>query len=301
MISLRTILVPYDFSTHSDAALRRAADLARISGARIQLLHAYALPVQGGVMPYDVTIPGGVLDAIREGVLERLQKVSDGLSKQGVPAAFEASELPPVEAITDAAAKHAADLIVVGTRGLTGLKHVVLGSVAERVVRHAPCPVLAVKEGGPGGAPRRILIATDFSDPADHARDVGVELAKQFGAEVHLVHAFDVPLVLVTPYDVAVPDGLIRDAREAAKKKLGAAAEAIRAEGLEATPHLVEVPAAPAIAEVAAQVKADIVVVGTHGRTGLKHVLLGSVAERTLRLAPCAVLAVKHEDAQLHD
>jgi nucleotide-binding universal stress UspA family protein len=298
MLSLRTILVPHDFSTHSDAALRRATDLARVSGARIRLLHAFAFPVQG-VMPYDVTIPGGVFDAIREGTLERLRKFGEGLEKQGVGAVFETSELPPVEAITDAAARHAADLIVLGTRGLTGLKHVVLGSVAERVVRHAPCPVLAVKEGDPGGTPRRLLIATDFSDPADHARDVGAALAKQFGAEVHLVHAFDVPLALVTPYDVAVPDGLIREAREAAGKKLAAACEAIRARGLAATPHLVEVPAAPAIAEIAAQVKADVVVVGTHGRTGLKHVLLGSVAERTLRLSPCAVLAVKQADTQL--
>jgi nucleotide-binding universal stress UspA family protein len=106
---------------------------------------------------------------------------------------------------------------------------------------------------------------------------------------------------MVTPYEVTVPDGLIREAREAARKKLDTALDAIRKQGLEATGHLGEVPAAPAIADVAREVKADLVVIGTHGRTGLKHVLLGSVAERTLRLAPCAVLSVKQADHQLGD
>ena len=188
---------------------------------------------------------------------------------------------------------------MLGTRGLTGVKHIVLGSVAERTVRLAPCPVLAVKEGDPGGPLRRIVVATDFSEPGDHARDVGVALAKQLGAEVHLVHAFDIPLALVTPYEVAVPDGLIREAREAARKKLDRALDEVRAKGVKATGHLAEVPAAPAIADLAAELKADLVVIGTHGRTGLQHVLLGSVAERTLRLAPCAVLTVKPTDHQL--
>jgi nucleotide-binding universal stress UspA family protein len=297
-MKLGTILVPHDFSSHSDAALKRAVDLARTAKARIHLLHAYAWPVNG-VMPYDMAMPAGVWDAIREGTLEKLEEVRKGVVAQGIEANAEASSLLPVEAIVGAATKLHADLIVLGTRGLTGVKHIVLGSVAERTVRHAPCPVLAVKEGDPGGALRRLVVATDFSTSGDHARDVGVSLAKQLGAEVHLVHAFDIPLALVTPYEVAVPDGLIREAREAARKKLDRALEEVRAKGVKATGHLAEVPAAPAIADLAAELKADLVVIGTHGRTGLKHVLLGSVAERTLRLSPCAVLAVKPADHQL--
>ena len=297
-MKLGTILVPHDFSTHSDAALKRAVDLAKASKARIHLLHAYAWPVNG-VMPYDMVMPSGVWDAIREGTLEKLEEIRNGLVQQGVAAETEASSLLPVEAITATAARLPADLIVLGTRGLTGVKHIVLGSVAERTVRVAPCPVLAVKEGDPGGPLKRVVVATDFSKPGDHARDVGVSLAKELGAEVHLVHAFDIPLALVTPYEVAVPDGLIREAREAARKKLDRALDEVRAKGVKATGHLAEVPAAPAIADLAKELKADLVVIGTHGRTGLRHVLLGSVAERTLRLAPCAVLAVKPADHQL--
>jgi nucleotide-binding universal stress UspA family protein len=297
-MKLGTILVPHDFSSHSDAAVKRAVDLAKTAKARIHLLHAYAWPVNG-VMPYDMAMPAGVWDGIREGTLEKLEEVRKGVTQQGVTAEAEASALLPVEAITETAKRVRADLIVLGTRGLTGVKHIVLGSVAERTVRVAPCPVLAVKEGDPGGPLRRIVIATDFSEPGDHARDVGVGLAKELGADVHLVHAFDIPLALVTPYEVAVPDGLIREAREAARKKLDRALDAVRAKGVQASGHLAEVPAAPAIADLAKEVKADLIVMGTHGRTGLKHVLLGSVAERTLRLSPCAVLAVKPADHQL--
>jgi nucleotide-binding universal stress UspA family protein len=299
MIRLGTILVPHDFSAHSDTALRRAVNLAKTTKGRIHLLHAYAWPVRG-VMPYDMAVPAGVWDAIRQGTLEKLEELRADLEKQGVEATAEVNSHLPVEAITSTATKLPADLIVMGTRGLTGFKHVVLGSVAERTVRLASCPVLTVKEDDKAEATRRIVVATDFSGPGEHARDEGVALAKQLGAEVHLVHAFDIPLAMVTPYEVTVPDGLIHEAREAARKKLESALEAIRKQGVKATGHLAEVPAAPAIAQVAGEVKADLVVIGTHGRTGLKHVLLGSVAERTLRLAPCAVLTVK-SDQQLAD
>jgi nucleotide-binding universal stress UspA family protein len=103
----------------------------------------------------------------------------------------------------------------------------------------------------------------------------------------------------VTPYEVAIPDGLIRDSRAAARKKLDATVAVLYSDGVEAKTHLTEVPAAPAIADLAREIAADLVVIGTRGHTGLKHVLLGSVAERTLRLAPCPVLTVKSADHQL--
>jgi nucleotide-binding universal stress UspA family protein len=292
MIKLGTILVPHDFSPTSDAGVRRAVRLAKTAAGRIHLLHAYAWPVRG-VMPYEMTIPAGVADAIRAGIEEKLEELRAGIEREGVPATAEASADLPVDAITGTAEKLGAGLIVMGTRGLTGLKHVVLGSVAERTVRLAPCPVLSVKEDDAGGEIRRILGATDFSPTGDHALAVAASLAKQLGAELHVAHAFDIPLTMVTPYEVAIPDGVIRDSRAAARKKLDAGAAALRSQGVEPETHLTEVPAAPAIADLAREISADLVVIGTRGHTGLKHVLLGSVAERTLRLAPCPVLTVK--------
>ena len=140
---------------------------------------------------------------------------------------------------------------------------------------------------------RCIVVALDFSELSSHALDTAIDLARSGGGEIHLVHAFDVRIPFVTPYEVAVPDNLITAARDAAARKLEKAMQRVGAAGLSGKSHLEEVPASSAVARVAEEVGADLIVMGTHGNTGLKHVLLGSVAERTLRRAPCSVLTVK--------
>ena len=140
---------------------------------------------------------------------------------------------------------------------------------------------------------RTLLLAVDFSDTSSAAVDVAVEFAKQFSATLHVVHAFDLPVPLVTPYEVAIPEAYLDQTRKAAAQKLAAIVEKVAGQGVTVESHLAEAPAAPAIVRAAEEVGADLVVMGTHGHTGIKHLLLGSVAERTLRLAPCSVLAVK--------
>ena len=109
----------------------------------------------------------------------------------------------------------------------------------------------------------------------------------------HVVHAFDLPVPMMNPYAVSVPVAYVSEAREAAAGKLGQAVEKARAEGVEVEGHLGEVPAAAAVVGAADEVGADLIVIGTRGHTGLKHALLGSVAERVTRTAPCSVLTVK--------
>ncbi len=142
---------------------------------------------------------------------------------------------------------------------------------------------------------RAIVVALDFSELSSRALDAAIGLAKGTGAELHLVHAFDVRVPFVTPYEVAVPDHLITAARDAAARKLEKAMQRVSAAGLAGKSHLEEVPAAGALARVAEETAADLIVMGTHGHGGFKHLLLGSVAERTLRTAPCSVLVVKAE------
>lgn len=140
---------------------------------------------------------------------------------------------------------------------------------------------------------RTIVVALDFSELSDRALDAAIWLARQFEAELHLVHAFDVRVPLVTPYEVAIPTTFIEEARQSAQRKLDAQEARAKETGLRVRSHLAEVPAATSIAETAEELGADLIVMGTHGHTGLKHVVLGSVAERTLRHAPCSVLTVK--------
>ena len=138
-----------------------------------------------------------------------------------------------------------------------------------------------------------IVVAVDFSPNSDLAVDEAMALARTFDAKLHVAHAFHFPIRFVTPYEVAIPDTYIEDSQNAARQKLDEVTAKIRASGIEAEPHMLEVPAAQAIAECARELSADLIVMGTHGYTGLKHAILGSTAERTLRLAPCSVLTVK--------
>lgn len=143
---------------------------------------------------------------------------------------------------------------------------------------------------------KSLLVATDFSACAKVAVTEAISFAKLHGANVHVAHALDTPIPIFTPYDVAIPPGLIEQARTYANENLEKVRAQFAAAGLSAKAHLTEGPAAVGITRLAAELGVDLIVVGTRGHTGIKHVMLGSVAERTIRLAPCSVLAVKHPD-----
>lgn len=138
---------------------------------------------------------------------------------------------------------------------------------------------------------RTILIATDFSEHAEHAVEYAVFLARTFNARVHLLHAYRVQSDLVLPGD------LWERVEKESSRKLADAARAIASRGVEVATHLSAHHPVRAICETAQETGADLVVMGTRGLSGLRHVLLGSVAEGTVRTAPCPVLTVRSEKA----
>jgi nucleotide-binding universal stress UspA family protein len=145
MTRFETILVPVDFSEHSKEALDTAVQLARLFGSTIHLLHCYHIQT-AGISPYGIVLPSGYYEDIREAAEKRLNDWHEKVSGEGVKVESILSADSPSLAINLAAAEIQANLIVMGTRGLSGLKHAMLGSIAERVVRLAPCPVLTVKD-----------------------------------------------------------------------------------------------------------------------------------------------------------
>ncbi len=147
MAGFRKILVPVDFSTHSQRALQTAIELAKAFGAKLHLLHCYQINV-GAISPYGLVIPESFDRDIREAATKQLEQWRDKVTAQKIEVESEVSPLFPSEAIASTAERISADLIVMGTRGLSGIKHVMLGSVAERTVRIAPCPVLTLKATG---------------------------------------------------------------------------------------------------------------------------------------------------------
>lgn len=141
--------------------------------------------------------------------------------------------------------------------------------------------------------PRTILVATDFSEHADHALEYAAELAARLDATIQLVHVITIPAMGVPEMGVAYKTLTIESVTKHAQAELDSRAARYR-DRVTLAPVRVEVgDAREVIDSVAEQISADLIVMGTHGRRGIRRVLLGSVAESVVRSAPCPVLTVR--------
>ncbi|HTJ45438.1 MAG TPA: universal stress protein [Kofleriaceae bacterium] len=271
-MSFGTILVGVDLSRSSDAAVRQAMSLARKCGARVVLAH----------------VPQKYADD-----RVKLEPLRQQLAGQGVEistAIMEDDE--PDRALADAAKRFGADLIAVGTHGRTGLRRLLLGSIAEKTVRFAATSVLVARgDGAPDGGYQRILVGTDFSPMADAAIARAVEVAAP-GAPIHVLNAWHVPVA--APIDGTDPTIVVRaDLAEDAKVRAGELVKRWRATGVAIEMETSEAPAADALIDRAESLGAELIVVGSHGHRGVRRLVLGSVAEATVRHAPCSVLVAR--------
>ena len=145
---------------------------------------------------------------------------------------------------------------------------------------------------------RRILCPVDFSDNSDHAMSYAVALARTFGAELRLVHVI-APIVAALPGETALPEVILAsmdDLADATRARLQQTADTLAADGLTVRHEVLRGAPFIEIVRYAHEIEADLIVLGTRGRTGLGHLLIGSVAERVVRKAPCPVLTVKHPE-----
>lgn len=290
MAEAKRILVATDFSEQAAKALEAALSLGERQKAEIHLVHALevALPL---FEPYAVVVPADWVGEARKLAQEKLAEAHAAITARGLTGTTHLGDVPAAHAIADRAREIGADLVVIGTHGHTGLKHVLLGSVAERTVEYAPCSVWTVKGEGVGTPLETIVAGSDFSDGGGAAVATAAEWARDFGAKLHLVHALQIPMPLIAPYEVAIPEGVIEGARREAKRQLDEVAQGLS--GVTVTTELATTPAHAALVDAAQRLSAGLIVTGSRGLTGLKHALLGSVAERTLRYAPCGVLTVR--------
>ena len=293
-MQIKKILVPTDFSEHATHAVAEAAKLAKPFGATVHLLHVVQLPLLPA-NPEAPPIPMAFWQEMRSHARERLTPVQKRLEAEGVRCETEVIEDVPGFAIAAAAERTHADLIVMGSRGLTGIKHALLGSVAERTLRAAPCPTLIVK--GADVRLRTIVVPMDFSPAAQQALEAAKSLAKTAGpAHLVLVHAYYVPVEL-EQYLVSHDDPFFERVSKGVTKDLEAILMGLSDAGFSA--EYVARPGVPetVILDAVKEKKADLIAMGTHGRRGLRHLLLGSVAEHVVRAAECPVLTVRERKA----
>jgi len=299
-MKLNKILVPTDFSEASKQALPYAEAFAKKFGASVALVY-----VAPALVAAEFSRVGIVLDARL--VLEKAQESLAGFRAKELSASL------PVEnhirtgaayfEIINAAKEMSTDLIILSTHGRTGLKHFFLGSTAERVVRHAPCPVLTIREQAlrvrfPADSPcgfKRVLVPIDFSEASHKALSYASVFAEQCGAEITLLHVVELPAYPELGY-AHVP------MKEAEQKKsaletlqLAPLALGENARLIKSTLIRVGNPAQE-ILEEARRGSSDLVVISTHGHGRLRHLLLGSTTERVVRHASCPVLVVREQE-----
>lgn len=291
----KKILCPVDFSPGAEYALHVAVRMAIEADAELVLVHVwdsplvvstrYPLPfdvIQAMIQEQELGLAAAARDASRLGAKRVTTRLSNGVTWAHI-----------VDTLTEDARF---DLVVVGTHGRTGIARVLLGSVADKVVRHAPCSVLAARPRGDVKAFEHVLCPIDFSDSSRHALALAAELAAPGAAGITLLHAFELPIVST---GMAMAPDMFPEVKEQAAHLLEQWAADLRTKVKVPVTTLVASgsPGARALGILDDDPTFDLVVVGSHGRTGLRRVLLGSVAEKIVRNAPCPVLVARNRAA----
>ncbi len=297
--NLQSIVAATDLSDNAETALQWAAAIAVDHQASLHILSASNRV--GWTTDY-LEIDAQVPSRIREATYQRLEEAATPFQRNGLTVSCEVAAGEPCEVILSVAERRRADLIVVGTRGQRGLDYLLLGSTAQRVVQRATCPVLTVhpQDAEKERPIRRILVATDFSAEADSALLASLELSSgaPTDTQIFLLHAF------LVPYDLMSANGHVsttagqeqwQSAQDEVEQRLESRARSLREAGITVEISGLEGYPPEVIIDKAAERDVDLIAMGTHGRTGLKHVLLGSTAERVIHRAPCPVLTVRRQ------
>lgn len=280
----RPIVVGVDGLAPSRTAFVSAIALARVLDAEVVMAYASESPESAVSNWLPVSTVLGYRERLEESLASARIEISE-LREQFTGRGVEISQSfvsgPADEGIVTVALKHDAALVVVGSHGRRGLDRVFLGSVAERVVRSAHCDVLVVRGEPRFDKPNRILVPVDFSAASKRALAVAGGLAN--GGVITLLHCFDTP-----PLSDGVLIGkLFQDQKEALGHELDELAQPTRDAGVKVETLALAGYAPGLIAQHAND--HDLIVMGSHGRRGVRRWLLGSVAEKTIRRAPCSV------------
>jgi len=295
MLTIDRILFPTDFSPCAEDAFSHAAHLALRYDAEVYVFNVVTPQEADTANPMDFlplrTDEQGELYAAGSTV-----DVKTPVHERGsVHVSYgQIESVSPAEAIVEHATKHEVDLIVMGTHGRRGMDRLLSGSVSEEVVRQAPCPVftvLAGEEPSPGPYVDRVLAPVDLSEQSPLIVDHAGDLAAAYDASLDLLHVIE---------QVAYPDAYgvdpltmsLPEVQERAQEALSSMAERV-ADVAPVNTHTMVGYAAHDIVDFAEENEAGLIVMATHGRTGLRRFLIGSVAEKVMRKAPCPVFTLK--------
>jgi len=301
-LNVQNIIVPIDFSKMSVQAIHVAKQLARRFSASIHLAHVRHLNYAADLMaPLPPMVPFAFTPYEQNGEQIALKELKKVASESGVSSAScdVLSGAPPFDEICRLAHAIPADLVVMPTHGRTGLKHVFLGSTAERIVQHSSCPVLVTRENsaqsknGSRFRIKTILVPVDFSSCSREGLRYAIAFANEFGAQIILLHATYLGYVYSSEgtaiYDIP---GLQKAARQTAERKMRDLVRSLDFGAVKFETAFTEGSPVTDICAFAKDHDVDLIITSTHGFTGFTHVLIGSIAEQVVRHSPCSVLVV---------
>jgi nucleotide-binding universal stress UspA family protein len=286
------IMAATDLSESADEGVRQADDWAKRLSANLIVCHV--TPSH----PRFTSKHVGEADVDAERVEAVAKRVSDLTQRRRGEFQIVIAKGSPATRIVDVAGEVHSDLVVIGTRGESGLDRILVGGTSERVVRDAPCSVLVARRTTPTGL---ILAATDLSDPSLPAVTVAAEEARRRGARLHVLQNVDPWPLPVPSIEIAlgaagylIDETMAKEERERVAHHLHELMALVHVES-----DCLTTSGAPdvEIVRAARRMKCELLVIGTHGRTGLARLALGSVAERVIETAPCSVLVGRLAEA----
>ena len=289
VVNTERLLLATDSSEFSEGAIREAIRLAKRCGSRLAAIQVIETNPE-----FESTAPAA-LEKMEQSVRKHLESVQARAKQEGVTCEVSVHEgEDSYKYIVDEALAQKSTMIIMGRRGRKGFRRLVMGSTTSWTIGHAPCSVLVVPRAAQVEF-KSIVVATDGSKFSTAAASEAIGIAKRNSARLTAIAV--VPADLATPADIdfatIAREKLADQDMQAAEKNAKAVKEAAQKAGVDAQAFVMSGKPADAVMEIAKDQKADLVVVGSHGRTGLDRLLMGSVAERVIVLASCAVLVAK--------
>lgn len=305
MIEIQRILCPVDFSEYSRHALDHAAAIARWYGSTITLLHVQPFEPVYTFSPGGPLMPPAVLTSEQRTSLLASLKEFAADDAAALPVRLEVAEGHPASTILERACSMPADLLVMGTHGRSGFERLILGSVTEKVLRRAVCPVLTVPPRIPDASPipqalfRRILCPIDFSETAMRALAYAVSLAEEADAQLTVVNVLEIPtetLESARESSRALP-ALMRShvaaAEEAARRRLDEAIPAAAREFCTVDTLVTAGRPYREILRIASDLRSNLIVMGVRGPGTRDLLAFGSTTQHVVRAAECPVLTLR--------
>lgn len=264
---MKKILVPTDFTENASNALNLAVEVAQENNSKLYLLHVVEYPIGATIDPIGVSIvqptDTELIDELTRNAKEKLKVIEEDLLKEEVEVTSSVDLGNAYLSVVDKIKEEDIDIVIMGTHGASGVKEFIIGSNAEKVVRHATCPVLTIKNAIKKDDIKSVVFGSDFMDISDDVIMHLKQLQKTFGVQIHFVR-------------INTPNNFEKD--RVMRKLIEKMIEQQMFTDCDYTIYN-DIYEEDGLLNFAEDINADIIAMATHGRTGISHLISGSIAE----------------------